>query len=320
MHGSHRNRRVRTADNISDMGIHNFNMRWGSGLATWKTVILGMLMLCAENAMASPDDDQALPSNNSVTFLGFSANETVTAWRVQVSQPQANGVTDRFTVIHVVDANTNALKATFRGSSGISRSRTAGTGRTSVSTATLLQDNPKFAKALPYSEWQRFSRKAHWWKKLVPMNDPQIRLLADDDMRADLKAGDECIGVITKPGSPMGYQPMAFLVDGQMVSLGHFRKEARGNLPMRACVEVYRSHSAFHVAVLHRFEVATGPNSKTYRSEPMGVVVKLDEILGHSTVGTINLMRANLRVGEKLFKAEHPNSGDLYHKLVGTYW
>src|SRR4051812_41735913 len=69
-------------------------------------------LLGAEQASVPPGTEL----DKSVEFLGFSANETVHAWRVSVVARHPSGYVDRFSIVRLVDSETDVVLATFRDS------------------------------------------------------------------------------------------------------------------------------------------------------------------------------------------------------------
>jgi len=226
--------------------------------------------------------------NKRVTFLGFSENEKVCAWQVDVKNNR--GKTE-FSWINVVEVESNQIIATFRHSK----------------TTPKALDEPHFAKAQSQAAWAEFKTKANFWMKPIPMDEGVVRLAVDDDTKAALRAENKEIIIEGEIGSSVGFKPVAYLVDGKLVSLGHYRVAGGEGQTIRATVEVYRSRSAFRIALLNKFKItdAEGEN----RDAPMGAAMRLSEVIGSTSVGGMNMLRAHLRVDAKLFEELAPGMG-----------
>lgn len=97
------------------------------------------LIIVALTSLAPAED-------KTVEFVGFSRDETVAAWRLEVRRPRDDGRSiDTFTLIRLVKSIDNTPLVDFRASSV---RRTNDKGRVlHVNSATLEADNPDWARA-----------------------------------------------------------------------------------------------------------------------------------------------------------------------------
>jgi hypothetical protein len=231
------------------------------------------------------------PVRKEVTFLGFSENEKACAWQVNIKDRKGK---IEYSWVNIAEVESNEIVATFRNSK---------------TTAKAL-DDPHFAKAQSQAAWTHFKRQANFWMKPIPMDEGTVRLAVDDDTQAALHAAQKEIVVEGEMGSPVGFRPVTYLVDGKLVSLGHYRIAGAEGHTIRTTVEVYRSKSAFRVAVLNKFKITNAEGQNT--DAPMGAAMRLSEVIGSTSVGGMNMLRAHLRVDAKLLEELAPGTGYNY--------
>ncbi len=256
--------------------------------------------------------------NKKITFLGFSANEAASAWKADTVEQTPTGATISFSIIRIVRSSTNEVVASFRASPMV---RGPGGNRRAPlpSMRALEQAHPEWAAAMPASKWGRYKRRIGFKAIQLIMNDAALRLAADEDTNAYMSASKKCIQVTTKhPGDPMGFQPVARLMDGNLMSLGHFRIEGQPGQNIRGCVEVKMSKSGYHLAVLALLEVQQG--SGPWQPRPIASVTALPEAIGATQLGTMNMMLVQGRLLQKNIAEINPAMEETYTTYIGTYW
>ena len=195
--------------------------------------------------------------SKTVTFVGFSKNESTAAFRVDVVQGNADGASvDRFSLIRLVETSSSSLLATFKGS-GVTRKWNDGRRR-HVKQAVLSRANPEWDEAIPKKEWTKLRKKGRFKGKVLQMDDSTLRLSRDTDAPGELKAEPKWIDFRGQRGAPVGFQPIARMVDGEMMSLGSYRREGEADRTWHARVWVHHSRTGSSVAVLARFDPGDG--------------------------------------------------------------
>ncbi|MEE8407997.1 MAG: hypothetical protein V3T05_00195 [Myxococcota bacterium] len=249
-----------------------------------------------------------------VEFVGFSLNEAAAAFRVDVVRPDAQGsFVDRYRLIRLVETSSSHLLATFKGS-GVLRIWNDGRRRHTTQ-AVLARANPEWANALPKKEWTRLRRKGRFKGKVLQMDDSALRLSRDTDAPGELKAEPTWIDFHGERGAPVGFQPVARMVDGELISLGAYRREGEPGRTWHARVWVHHSRTGSSVAVLVRFDPGDGS-----AADWQGHVLPLPEPIGTTSVGVMNLVFSQLRQAAGRYKSMHPGYSDMYDQYVGRHW
>lgn len=265
-----------------------------------------LLIIAATLSAAQP--------SKTVEFVGFSKNESAAAFRVAVVRPSADGkCVDRYSLIRLVETSSSRLLATFK-NSGVTRKCNNGRRR-HVPEAVLKRANPEWAQALPKREWSRIRTKARFKGKVLQMNDSTLRLSRDTDAPGELKAEPKWIDFRGERGAAVGFQPIARMVDGELISLGSYRREGEPNRTWHARVWVHHSRTGSSVAVLARFDPGDGSPV-----DWQGHVLPLPEPIGTTKIGVMNLVFSGLRQAQGRYKSMHPEYGDMYDQYVGRHW
>lgn len=253
--------------------------------------------------------------SKTVEFVGFSANESVSAWRTTRTVPQASGDLDRFSLVTLVDTKTNQLLATLRDST-IRRTDAAGRPRRAAE-ATLATANPAYQAALPRATWRKLKREGRFWAARLPLKDSTVRLLADDDTELTVTNAKKQLSVTTPSGMPLGYTVVGRLMDGTFMLLGHFRHAALPYAPMLATVEVSVSHSGKSIAVLNRFTPGADGDLPAETTSEGIVVSSPAQALGATAVGALNMLNVYNKSVEDIFLGLHPEAKADYGTFVG---
>src|SRR5262245_51302213 len=86
-------------------------------------------------------------------FIGFSGNEALAAWSVEVTEGRPDQSLDVYGLVLVVDAVSNDLLQVYRDRPPV---RLGADGRRrQVPAARLVADNPRYDGALAAAEWKR---------------------------------------------------------------------------------------------------------------------------------------------------------------------
>ena len=258
----------------------------------------------------------AVQPASSVEFIGFSRNDAVSAWKVSVERPRADGSQDRYDLIRILDTRSSEQLATFR-ASGIKRVNSRGKVAR-VSRRQLLADNPHYEQAGLKREWLRIKRKVRFSQKVLEMNNSILRLAPNPDVQLEAVATQETIEVTGKEGSAVGFGAVVRKDDGEHVSAGEFRREGVAGQRIDARVRAFYSESGHALAVLSHYSIGTESASKR---ETHISVMHLDEAaVGTTMIGAVNLVQQNLRQGAQMFKATHPKLGRQYDRYIRGTW
>lgn len=273
--------------------------------------LVGILMLLA------PCLAQA-GQTRTMAFLGFSRNEKACAWRETVVQTQGHGLIDRYHLVRLVDTATNKTVAVYRESS-IYRTDGHG-GFVFTADALLSRDNPEWTAAAPRRAWLKVQRDARFRAVRLDFKDTLVRLDVDDDAQLqDVYAEDKTIEVEAAAGSPVGYVPVARLMNGALLPLGHFRMQPSGK-PARvhAEVEVYHSISGKRIAILNHFHEEMGGKQ---RDQQDALVVPTPDVpIGSTHVGALQMLSYEAKSCHDLFKSMHPEGMKDWDEHMGSFF
>jgi hypothetical protein len=198
----------------------------------------------------------ATPVRESNEIIGFSKNEKLAAWRIDVAQPQPDGLIDFYSLVRVVDAHNGATVATFR-ASRVRRTSIAGLHSGSTQRQ-LVAANPRFAAAQPQSALTRFKRRARFVARNVRMDHPSVRLIPDRDHDLRGSATRERLQIQGPVRGPVGFTAVAHLESGRNVEIDHFSHDAPDSGRMVAFVRAQMSASGRGLLVHTTFAVDDG--------------------------------------------------------------
>jgi hypothetical protein len=252
----------------------------------------------------------------SIQIIGFSANEKLAAWRIDVAQPQPDGLVDFYGLIQVVDPKTGRTLATFRASK-VRRTSIAGVQST-VSQRQLIADNPRYAAAQPQSAWRKTERRARFKERRVRMDYPSVRLIPDrgHELRGD--ATRERLEIRGAVRGPVVFTAVAHLNDGRNADIEHFAHRAPTSGRLVAFVRACISSSGRGLIVHTTFAVDDGG----------GLVLSSDHIAVQRLEQPLDLhpstrhaLRMNRRPKKKweAFVAPWATADDLYDIYVNRY-
>lgn len=258
----------------------------------------------------------AAPARKSFEFIGFSHNEQINAWRQIVSQPQHGGFTDHYSVIRVYETEGQHLLAVYR-EHGVRRTDSHG-NFVFTSEAAQLRDNPDYAHAHAHSEWNHVAKQARFHASRLDFHDTTVRLDTDNDAKLrDVWPEKKTIMVDAEPGSPVGYAPVARLVDGSLLPLGHFRVEpAKAQSQVHAEVQVFYSRTGRNIAVLNKFEVEGEYNDGLSQM----VMVKALDPIATIGLGTLGLLQDDAQTARRIFLEMHPGAKKMWDEQLGGFF
>lgn len=254
------------------------------------------------------------PAHTSLEFIGFSRNEHVNAWRQTVTQPQHGGFTDHYSVIRVYQTEGQHLLAIYR-DHGVRRTDSNG-NFVFTSEATQLHDNPDYAHARSHADWNRLAHDGRFAATRLAFLDTTVRLNTDNDAKLqDVWPENKTIMVDAEPGSPVGYSAVARLVDGELITLGHFRVEpSHAESQVHAKVQVFYSRSGRSIAVLNKFEV---DGERNHDLNQMAMVNTLEPIATIG-LGTLEMLNTQAHDARRLFIGMHPEGKKIWDDQMGN--
>ena len=259
----------------------------------------------------------APPAGETFEFVGFSGNEQLAAWRVEVVEERDDGARDRYGLFLLVDAVTSELLHVYRGHEPVRVS--PGGKRVPVRGGRLLADNPRYEQASPASEWRRLRSKTRFSFRTLGMEDSTLRLDPDRDARIEATATKTEIDVTGAPGSPVGYHAVLRRFDGALLDFGHYRVDAGATDRVEAVVQVYHSRSGYEVAILNGFRTVSAGGEVRHTS--LARVARLHKApVATMLIGRFNSVATQLEEAERLFKRVHPDQAAQYDDFVRTHW
>ena len=291
-------------------------------------LLVPLLVLAQEGgnitAAAAPPPHEAQDAasaddlRKNMEFIGFTFDESLSAWRVYVTHTHWVGrseVIDRYTLIKLVESDTRNVVGTFR-ASDIQRKRLKGP-KGPWRDKDIEATNPGWQAAQPFKTWNKYRRRLKFHSDILKMTDSTVRLRLDPHLDTPLVAEELQIVARAKPGQPVGFVPVARLMDGAYLNLGHYRVEGKPDVAWYATVEVHHSRTAKHVAVVCRFY----ENDNALPTEAMATVTSTGkEPLGTYTIGAMQMTTHATRQAGEMFKEEHPDISDLYDFYIGESW
>ena len=249
--------------------------------------------------------------DKTVEFIGFSRNESVSAWRIVNTIHHSDGAVDRFALICVVETASDSVLATFRDSDA---RRMGPTGRpTAVSEDVFAAANSDWHGAGARSAWLSLKRQAQFGYTKLELKDSLVRILTDDDTQVTVKHMPARLQVSTPTGSALGYHMYGRLMDGTLLPLGYYRVEAVPNEAWHATIEVYVSATGRAVAVLNRFSMPEAPIGSIYQAK---IIDSPKQSLATFQVGTVRLMEIEAESAAGVFNTLHPRAAAEYHRYV----
>jgi len=261
------------------------------------------------------NDASAPAAEKEYSLIGFSQNEEVAAFKVQI-QTRFDVYTDTYSLIELWRVDTAAILATFR--QGRIERRPHDKTTNTAPHETLAAQNPEWLLAEEEDGWTRIRQKTRFQKIPITMNDSTLRLSLDDDVRVNVTGDPRKIEISPLPGSGIGYQPVIRLSNGQHLALGHIRATHADNGLLNAEIIGFHSPSGRKIVVLNKFVLLEGEMLNT-ATKPHLVALQ-DQPIGTISIGTFSLAQANLEQAEQIFSALHPEAMQLYKTYIGNYW
>lgn len=274
------------------------------GIISWAAAILPSSTPAPDVAASSPIRLETR------RFLGFSSNERLAAWRLEVTSQQPHGAVDTYALAHLVDTYSGDVAAVFR-ATPIRRRGAAG------ERAQLLRDHPEYARAKPMAQWRRLKKRVRFRFGRLRMDDSTVRLAETRAYPMQMTAEKFHIAVQGAAGQGLAFQPIARLYDGSLVPLGEFRARGRAGQRLEARVRVYFSPTGYHLAVLTRIRALRG--ERVAHTDLATVVPTRSAPVATLDIGGIQAAKAEADLAERLFARQHPDSIPLYQRWVPSW-
>src|SRR5688572_22035086 len=167
---------------------------------------------------AAPAGD-VVSSHKDVTFVGFSEDENLAAWRLKVTNTRRSGVVDHYTVIRVVDTVSNLVIEVYRESD---IRRTNGAQDVRIPVEYLAAANPEWGEAAPSEEWLARKKDAKFASVLVNPREAILGVVPDPDTKLKAFSQGNGFRVIGHKGQDLGYT-LHVVSDETRTTLGRFR-------------------------------------------------------------------------------------------------
>ena len=184
------------------------------------------------------------------TFIGFSGDESLAAWKVSVRCPVGNGAWDRFELMRTTDTRTGLTVESYR-LSGIQRITRRGSVA-NVPARRLMMGHPDWRKARSREAWVTLAHQARFSADPLSPRQAAIIVVPNAESRITVDETENGYSIRGEPGQPLGFA--LTLVAEPPVELARFSQEARPGETLVAAVSLDRSPSGLNVAVLARFE------------------------------------------------------------------
>ena len=179
--------------------------------------------------------------NEGIDFVGFSDDEVYAAWRIhEVRRDADKGIVDRYELIRVVATKTGTQCGLYRASPVV---RTLWGTQIQASRRKLLADNPSYAKARPARRWATFSTHHSFSAAPLDGRSDIVQIVASPEVLVDTDATTLHLRSAAGTGR---FEIRGQLVSGQRISL------ARGSLHGSSELNLYRSYTGYHAAVVQR--------------------------------------------------------------------
>ena len=185
-----------------------------------------------------------------VTFVGFSGDESLAAWKVSVRCSVNNGAWDRYELMRTVDTRTGLTLESYRLSQIQRITRYGSAAR--VPQKRLAQKHPRWRKARSREAWVTLAHQGRFDADPLSPRQAAIIVVPDAGSRVTVEELDDGYSIRGEPGQPLGFS--LTLVAEPPVELAHFSREAEPGQTLVTAVNLDRSPSGLHVAVIARFE------------------------------------------------------------------
>ncbi|MEK7704483.1 MAG: hypothetical protein AAB426_05945 [Myxococcota bacterium] len=272
-------------------------------------------------ALAALPSASSGPEDHSVVelleFIGFSTPESEAAWRMNIKSVATDGAyVDRYTLASVVDIYTGAINGTYR-LTPVRRTSAQGK-RVDLPERLLGESNARWKSAEPIAAWHKVERRAHFQARRLKMTDGALLIAPDRGVNAEIVPQMTSVAVLVPLGSPLGYSPMARLLNGEQVELGRVRVEGRSGVTLRASVEAYYSPTGMKLAIISRVEAAGGSGSSTGGETVFWPnIVRLPSPVGTIDVAGFKAGKPATPGGSEAFKNMDPDLAKVYQRLLG---
>lgn len=245
----------------------------------WQSVTQVVLLATVPALGAQGATERASQSDTAVLghidkrawFLGFSADESLSAWRVRVSHRHQTGrFTDHYTLFKVADTLTNEVVGLYRGTQIW---RTSRSGRRRLMRRTdMVSSSPDWQRAQSHDGWTAVKLRERFAAATPVVDSQTLDIIPDTDVDLSSHRQGWTIRISTGKNRSLGFRPVVMLPDGRQVFLAHFRQAGGAGLTLSARLEVFTSQTTRHIAVLNRFEIESPGGT---RSVSFGSVVQV---------------------------------------------
>jgi hypothetical protein len=155
------------------------------------------LLLITSLFLVSPQDSAW------ATLMGISQDDTLVAYREDITRAREDGTHDQFSLIHTLDSTSGYRVATFRASS-IHRLSHAGRPL-KLSKAKLRHDNPRFAEAYPYKRWASLKKRKAFKKTQATIDGDIVALRCDSDTKCQKEQNGHVVHLAAPQDEALGF-------------------------------------------------------------------------------------------------------------------
>lgn len=284
--------------------------RWGVFISTVAFFIPALGSAAAGVPVSAVATEGPSLVERELTFVGFAQNESICAWHQTLHRPHGGVVDSATTAIIVQMANHHVLAVYKEGSP---RRTTRHGNFVNANAGQLLQGQPEYQRAMSQASWAHVKRRAHFEKIQSQFTNATIRLAPDDDVQMQVKVKDRTLHAAADGRSPLGFGIIARLLDGNLITLGHFRTAATDS-GLQAEVQTYFSHSGRSIAVLVHFIGPHVPLNEVYQT---AIGQTPGSPLADFHIGVRNRTREEGEELEDIFKGMHPDGAADWDEHVG---
>ena len=254
-------------------------------------------------------------------FVGFSKNNALAAYRLQVEAPRRGGTRDRYGLVVVMlmpERGVGAETVTiFRDTEPVRLNAKGERIRTSK--RRLLEANPRYAQARPHSHWVALKRRARFRHRRLPLKDSVLRLSPDEGVQLEANivthGGENAIDVVAPPNASVAFGTVVRKLSGEFVSGGDFQMDCPEDGQIEARVEAFHSRDGYSVAVVTTFSIRT---SQGVHAVPRIAFSRMiHSPIGTTQIGSWNLAKEVLRWGADQYNLRHPGMERQYERFVG---
>lgn len=269
--------------------------------------------------------DEIRHKTQRLSFIGFSKNEMVSAWKVEVriTTSAEPSTFDSYSLVSLIKNKDQKIIGQAR-LTPVRRTKTSQRGKKSTRTLSshkAAQEYPEWADAEPVGEWSKIRNRWNFSATPLEMNSSVFRLRLDPKSDARVAAHDRSIHIEGAQGQPLIVEPVAWHAGGKMQGMGQLAVAAPADPTghIEGEIRAYFPPSGEFLAILGQF-TRIEDEGRAQTPAHAAAVIPFARPVGTVELGTFRLTSYHVRSGSEDFKKMHPKSAHFWDTYVGTYW